>query len=156
MDTDPLPNGGTAWRTDRGCLGIWLPGPGVLVVALHGHGGRVFAEPILGAYEQLARPGPVYLFFDFECLVDYDPPLRTELVLHFFPDRQRIRATHLLLRPHPSGTKMSAAASAFRGIVDIIEDRKQFEDVLDQRLSSERNRGFASGVLSAFANDQRR
>jgi hypothetical protein len=154
VNTDTLPNGGVAWQTDSGRLGIWLARSGVLVVALQGHGARAFAQPILEAYDQIPRPEPVHLFFDLEHLVDYDPPLRTELVLHFFPDRQRIRATHVLLRPHPSGTKMGAAISAFRGTVDIVEDRMQFEALLDERLLSEGVREFSSSSLRNFASSR--
>lgn len=151
MNSSQLAHGGTAWRTDRGGLAIWRQVSGVLVVAMYGVGSRDFAPRIVEAYEQIARPTPVQLFFDFEHLIGYDPPLRTELVLHFLPDRQRIRATHVLVKPHSSGTMMGAAVNAFRGVVDVIEERQRFEALLDERLSAEGVHDFSRTTLAAFA-----
>jgi hypothetical protein len=49
---------------------------------------------------------------------------------------------------------MGAAISAFRGTVDIVEDRMQFEALLDERLLSEGVREFSSSSLRNFASSR--
>jgi hypothetical protein len=74
VESERIPQQGTAWRTARGCMGLWAPGPSLLVVSFVGHGEAGFVTPLLGAYRSLSKVGRTHLVVDAESLSNYDSP----------------------------------------------------------------------------------
>jgi hypothetical protein len=150
VETERLPQRGTACQTARGGIGVWVPHASLLVVALRGHGEAAFAAPIVDAYEQLAKGGPVHLFFDAEDLTNYDSPLRTELTARFFPDRARLASFEVLVRSRLVAMGVSVANLALGGVVKMSADRAHFKARLDACVFENRIVGFSSNVLEGL------
>jgi hypothetical protein len=152
VETCALPQNGTAWGTARGRLGIWTPGPSVLVLALRGFGDVAFAEPILKAFDALSKRDSVHLFIDADGFVNYQSPLRTQLTTGFFPYRRRL-SLQILLSSKLVAIGVSVANLALGGIVTTLTDRARFKANLDARLFEYRVVGFASNSLDALRFD---
>ena len=150
VESEQLPQQGTAWRTPRGCMGLWVPGPSLLVASFVGYGEAGFVAPILTAYRGLAHAGHLHLFFDAESLSNYDSAIRTELTAAFFPDRSRIGSLHVLVKSRLVGMGVSVANLALGGIVSSSTERASFKSKLEACLFENHVAGFSSRVLDAL------
>jgi hypothetical protein len=150
VEMGALPQNGTSWRSARGCVGLWVPSPSVLVFALHGYGDAGFAAPIIRAYETLANHGSLYVFADAEALVNYDSALRTQLTSCFFPDRERIASLHVLFHSKIVAMGISVVNLALGGIVTTTTERARFKAKLDACLFENHTVGFSSNALDAL------
>lgn len=150
VDQRALPQNGVAWRTDRGCLGLWLPCPQVLVLSLQGYGDADFATSTLTAYETLAQSGPIHLFADLESLVNYDSRLRTEVTARLLADRERFGALRVLVKSKIVAMGVSVANLALGGIIDVTSDPEAFKASLDTCLFDNRVVGFSSNALQSL------
>jgi hypothetical protein len=145
-----LPQNGVAWRTARGCIGLWLPCPQVMVMSLQGYGEADFAGPTLEAYDSLSKTEPIFFFADAENLVNYDSRLRTEMTSRFFPDRKRFGTLTVLLKSKIVAMGVSVANLALGGIVDVTNDPHSFKQTLDACLFNNHVVGFSSNALQAL------
>jgi hypothetical protein len=152
VETGALPQNGTAWGTARGRMGIWVPSPTVLVLALRGHGDVEFGEPILTAFNSLSKRDNVYLFIDADGFVNYQSQLRTQLTTGFFPHRRRL-SVQILLSSKLVAIGVSVANLALGGIVTTLTDRARFKANLDARLFENRVVGFSSSSVDALRFD---
>jgi hypothetical protein len=150
VDSYALPQNGSGLRAARGRLGLWVPCPSLLVIAIQGHGHAEFATAILESHRTLRPQAPVHLFADVEEMTTYDSRLRTELSAGFLPDRTRIAAFHVLLKSKLVAMGVSVANLALGGIVKITTERPQFTQILDTCLFENRVVGFSSGVLDSL------
>jgi hypothetical protein len=149
VDKYALPQNGTGFRTERGCVGVWVPSPALVVIALHGHGEGSFAAPIIAAYESLSPNERIRLYADCEALGNYDSPLRTQLTARFLPDRSRIATLNCLVKSRFVSMGVTVMNLALGGIVDSTTDRAKFIAELDACLFEQRVVGFSSNALSA-------
>lgn len=147
LNTFPLPQNGTAWEARRGRLGLWVPCPTLLVIAIDRHGHAEFASQILAAYRTLDPKSPLYVFADLGSMTNYDTGLRTELTAGFLPDRPRIAAFHVLLRSKIVAMGVTVANLALGGFVDIYDDQPRFKAALDASLFENKVAGFSSDAL---------
>ncbi len=152
METGALPQGGTAWATARGRLGIWVPSPTVLVVALRGFGDASFAEPILKALDTLSKRDSLHLFVDADGFVNYQSSLRTQLTTGFFAHRRRL-SLQVMLSSKLVAIGVSVANLALGGIVTTTTDRAHFMAKLDACVFENRVVGFSSSTLDALRFD---
>jgi hypothetical protein len=150
VDQRALPQGGVAWRTERGCMGLWVPCPQVLVISFQGHGDAELTAPAVAAYETLDHSGLVHLFVDAENLVNYDSRLRTDLTARFFPDRERFGAFKVLVKSKIVAMGASVANLALGGIIDILNGPETFKSGLETCLFEKRVVGFSSNALQSM------
>jgi hypothetical protein len=150
VENERLPQQGTVWRTARGCMGLWVPGPSLLVVSFVGHGEAGFVQPLLTAYHGLAKADRAHLFFDAESLSNYDSALRTELTAAFFPDRANLGSLHVLVKSRLVVMGVSVANLALGGIVTSTSERASFKAKLDACLFDSHVAGFSSRVLDVL------
>lgn len=147
MDTIPLPQNGNGWLGPRGRLGIWVPCPTILVLAIERHGQAEFAAPILQAYRNLDPHAPLYLFADLGGMTNYDTGIRTDLTAGLMPGRARIASFPILLRSKIVAMGVTVANLALGGFVQTMDDRARFKEALDATLFQEKASGFSSDVL---------
>jgi len=150
VEKHALPQNGVAWRTERGCIGLWVPCPQVLVMSLQGYGEAEFAAPTLAAYETLAKTGQIHFFAEAEHLTNYDSRLRTAMTSRFLPDRQRFGSLRVLVKSKIVAMGVSVANLALGGIVDITTDQEAFKQSLDACLFETHVVGFSSNALQAL------
>jgi hypothetical protein len=131
-------------------LGLWVPCPALLVIAMQGHGHAEFAPTIVEAYRTLRQKGAIYVFADIEDMSNYDSRLRVELTAAFSPDRARIAALHVLLKSKLVAMGVSVANLALGGIVKTDNDRAKFKQALDGCLFENRVVGFSSDALDTL------
>lgn len=150
MESERLPQQGIGWRTARGRVGIWTPGPTLMVMSLVGHGEGRFAAPSVAALARLSKHDRLSLFVDAEAMDSYDSPIRTELTAAVFPDRARYDAVHVLVRSKMVAMGVTVANLALGGIVHSHTERATFKAALDARLFESGIVGFSSGVLDGL------
>lgn len=152
MDSDPLPHQGTAWRTARGCIGIWVPCSTTLVVALRGHGDAQFARPILTAYERLQPAASLNLFFDLEGMTSYESRLATLVARRILPDRRRVSSLEALVTSRSATMGLGIVGITIGRAFDAITGREQFQAAINRRLTENRVIGFSAEALKALSN----
>ncbi len=131
-------------------MGIWLPGPGLLVAQMVDHGDEAFATPIAQAFERaLEGAGPVRMFFDVGRMHNYDSPLRTRLTKRFLGDRARIAGIDIFVQSRIVSMGVAVANLALGGIIAAHPKRLGFNLALDDVLRKAGIASFSSGVLLA-------
>ncbi len=141
---------GRGWSTSRGSLGIWVPGPGLVIGRITGHGEADFVSPIVQGLEQeLAAEESVKLFFDVAKMTNYDSLLRTRLTVRFSQDRPRIRTIAVLVSSKIVAMGVAVANLALGGLVSSYSARGPFSEALDRELRTAGVVSFSSRVLLA-------
>ena len=134
----------------RGSLGIWLPGPGLLVAQMVDYGDEAFATPIAQAFDRaLESAGPVRMFFDVGRMHNYDSALRTRLTKRFLGDRARIGGIDIFVQSRIVAMGVAVANLALGGIIAAHPKRLAFNLALDDVLRKAGIASFSSGVLLA-------
>jgi hypothetical protein len=143
VERQVLPNGGVAYVSAQGRIGIWLPARGLLIVRLSGHGHAELAVPIIEAIdESLRRARRVSVFFEAGKLQTYDSALRTELTQRLRKDLDRFESIHVLVASKMVAMGVSVASLALDGKVTSHSEHDAFMDALKTAL--------ALGGLAAF------
>lgn len=136
MERQKLPNGGAAYVSNKGRIGIWLPARGLLIVRLDGHGDAELAAPIVEAIdESLRRARRVRVFFEAEKLQTYDSALRTELTRRLREDLDRFEGIHVLVASRMVAMGVSVASLALDGKVTSHSEHDAFMGVLKTELA---------------------
>jgi hypothetical protein len=133
-------------------LGIWSPGPAIVLVEVAGFGESQFAPPIVAAIDRAFQSGKqLKLFIDGEGMENYDSSLRTELTSHLLSGRANIGALVVLAKSRLVTMGVSVANLALGGIIRLCNDRPKFTSALQDELRQSGVVGFSVGVLLATA-----
>lgn len=125
------------WRTSRGELEIWIPRPAVIVIRFSGHGDNAFVEPIVSRVQRAVDSGVrPSVFDDWERALSYDPRARLEMTRYAMSVRDRVRATHVLVRSKLLSMTVSLVNRALDNRFRIYSDRQEFECALGQALAA--------------------
>lgn len=82
-----LPDGGRGWQAHKGRLGLWTPGPHILLILLEGHGEGEFADRIAETFDDLvAKSDRIQVFFYMPAMMTYESKLRTALTSRLLKD----------------------------------------------------------------------
>jgi hypothetical protein len=145
-----LSGGGREWQTSRGALGIWLPGKGVFIVQMQGHGSEEWVAPICDSFDTvLSQTEKVHIFFDLGKMHNYDSRLRTDLTARFLRDRSRISEFDLLAQSRIVAMGVAVANLALSGLLNAFVKRLDFNVALDIALKDAGVVGFTSRSLAA-------